>query len=108
MRHLGFIALLGSYFYLIAIAGSPSSSGLSTSGTITSTSADPSATIFKLRRTHNCNQDERLRKIEAQAWADAGAMAQIAAQYDNGNQWQPVIHYRMGIDSIKSENFNKI
>jgi hypothetical protein len=49
-----------------------------------------------------------LREIEAQAWADAGAMAEIAAQYDNGNKWQPAMDYWLGIDSVQSENFHKI
>lgn len=71
-------------------------------------SAEPTFTIAKRRRTHNCNQDDRLKKIEAKAWADAGLLAEIAAEYDNGNQWQPAMDLWMGSDSKDSGNFQKI
>lgn len=69
---------------------------------------DPPVTILKRRRTHNCNQKDELKKIEAQAWADSGALAAVANEYDNGNQWQPAMDMWMGADSTKSENFWKI
>ncbi|KAL9023857.1 MAG: hypothetical protein Q9196_006927 [Gyalolechia fulgens] len=74
----------------------------------TTSASDPEATILKRRRTHNCNQDDRLKKIEAQAWADGGALASVANEYDNGNQWQPAMDMWMGADSKESENFWKI
>ncbi len=72
------------------------------------TPAPDDISVTARRRTFNCNQDDRLKKIEAQAWADAGAMAAIANEYDSGNQWQPAMNYWMGSDSVKSENFWKI
>ncbi|KAL8648774.1 MAG: hypothetical protein Q9226_005858, partial [Calogaya cf. arnoldii] len=76
--------------------------------TPTASASDPEATILKRRRTHNCNQDERLKNIESRAWADAGALANVANEYDNGNQWQPAMDMWMGADSKESENFWKI
>lgn len=70
--------------------------------------SDPPVTTLKRRRTHNCNQKDNLKKIEAQAWADAGALAAVAAEYDYGNQWQPAMDMWMGADSKDSENFWKI
>ncbi len=69
---------------------------------------DPPVNILKRRRTHNCNQKDELKKIEAQAWADAGALAKVAKGYDNGNELQPAMDLWMGADSVKSENFWKI
>ena len=91
-------------------AASPVASQAEVYATATSTAsgAEPTFTIAKRRRTHNCSQDARLEKIEAQAWADAGAMAEIAALYDSGNEWQPAMDLWMGSDSKDSENFWKI
>lgn len=86
----------------------PSQAEIFATATTTSPGDEPTFTITKRRRTFNCNQDDRLKNIEAQAWADAGAMAEIANEYDSGNQWQPAMNYWMGADSIKSENFWKI
>ncbi|KAL8891285.1 MAG: hypothetical protein Q9215_001698 [Flavoplaca cf. flavocitrina] len=69
---------------------------------------DPPVNILKRRRTHNCNQKDELKNIEAQAWADAGALAKLAKGYDNGNDLQPAMDLWMGADSVKSENFWKI
>ena len=97
-------------FYIAFIAASPVPSQGEVYATATSTTpgSEPTFTIAKRRRTFNCNQDDNLKNIEAQAWADAGAMAEIAYQYDNGNQWQPAMNYWMGSDSTNSENFWKI
>ncbi len=86
----------------------PSQGEIFATATTTSSKEEPTFTIAKRRRTFNCNQDDRLKKIEAQAWADAGAMAEIANEYDSDKQWQPAMDYWMGADSTKSENFWKI
>lgn len=70
--------------------------------------SEPAFNITSRRRTFNCNQDKRLKNIEAKAWADAGALASVAAEYDKWNKWQPAMDYGMGIDSIESENLVKI
>ena len=78
--------------------------------TTTSSGAEPTFPVAKRRRTFNCDQNDNLKKIEAQAWADAGALATVAEKYDNvdGNAQIPAMHYWMGYDHGKSENFWKI
>lgn len=71
-------------------------------------SADNPISTLKRRRTHNCNQEDNLKKIEAQAWADSGALADVANEYDYGNKWQPAMDLWMGGDSTESKNFWKI
>lgn len=93
---------------MVAASPAPSQAELYAIDTTTPPGSEPTFTVAKRRRTFNCNQDERLKGIEAQAWADAGAMAEIADQYDSGNQWQPAMDYWMGADSTKSENFYEI
>ena len=93
---------------MVAASPAPSQAEVYAIDTTTPPGSEPTFTVTKRRRTFNCNQDERLKGIEAQAWADAGAMAEIANQYDSGNQWQPAMDYWMGADSTKSENFYKI
>lgn len=46
-----------------------------------------------------------MKKIEAQAWADAGFIAEQAVKWDNkeGNALQPLADYWMGNDSVKDE-----
>lgn len=73
----------------------------------TSPAAQPTFSAFKRRRTFNCNQNETMRNIEAQAWADAGAMAEVANEY-NGDQWSKVMEYWMGYDHNRRENFWRI
>ena len=102
------ITLLASCAAFVAASPMPSQAEIFATATTTPSGAEPTFTVTKRRRTFNCNQDDRLKKIEAQAWADAGAMAEIANEYDSGNQWQPAMNYWMGADSTKSENFWKI
>jgi hypothetical protein len=109
MYKIGQVSLLALYLVVVTANPMPSRSDIyATAATTTSSGADPTFTVVKRRRTHNCNQDSNLRGIEAQAWADAGAMADLANQYDNGNQWQPAMNYWMGFDSVQSQNFYKI
>lgn len=108
MLKLGAVALLAACLSLVTAKPMPSEAEVYATATTTSTGAEPTFTVAKRRRTFNCNQDDRLKKIEAQAWADAGAMADIAYEYDNGNWLQPAMTYWMGYDSTKSENFYKI
>lgn len=108
MHKLSTIALLASCLAFVAAKPMPSQAKVHERADSTSSSSEPTYTAVKRRRTHNCNQDDRLKKIEAQAWADAGAMADVADEYDNGNEWQPAMNYWMGYDSKKSENFWKI
>ncbi|KAL8999978.1 MAG: hypothetical protein Q9169_001223 [Polycauliona sp. 2 TL-2023] len=70
--------------------------------------SEPEPTILKRRSTHNCNQDENLKKIEAQAWADAGALANLASEYDYDNEWQPAMDLWMGVDCKELASFYKI
>ena len=109
MCPLCLLMLLASYLGLV-VANLVPSNLASTYATATTTSLgqEPSFNITSRRRTNNCNQYEMLKKIEAQAWADAGALASLAAEYDNGNEWQPAMNYWMGYDSTESENFRKI
>jgi hypothetical protein len=94
----------------VLVAASPMASQAEVFATATTTSsgAEPTFTVVKRRETHNCNQDPDLKRIEAQAWADAGAMAEIANEYEEDNDWQPAMDYWMGADSTKSENYWKI
>ena len=108
MHKVLIITLLASFITFMAASPMPSQAEIFATATTTSSGEEPTFTIAKRRRTFNCNQDDRLKKIEAQAWADAGAMAEIANEYDSGNQWQPAMHYWMGADSTKAENFWKI
>ena len=107
-RPIAIAAILGIQAVLVTalptsavVASSEMSTGAST-GTV------PSATAFKRRRTFNCNQNNVFKNIEAKAWADAGGLAEIAAQYDSGNEWQPAMDYWMGGDSKDPNNFWKI
>lgn len=79
-----------------------------TIATTTPPAAEPTFFAAKRRRTFNCNQNAELKAIEARAWADAGALARVANEYDANNQWQPAMNLWMGSDSIKSENLWKI
>ncbi|MCJ1443009.1 MAG: hypothetical protein MMC23_003506 [Stictis urceolatum] len=93
------------------VAGSPRSSQVSdapATATATSKQPEPSFTIQARRRTFNCNQDERLKKIEALAWAEAGAIAEIANGYAKGNEWQQTMDIWMGADSTEPQNLGKI
>lgn len=108
MYRLSSLLLLVSYVFFSTASPIASEAEVYATATTTSSGTEPTFTITTRRRTHNCNQDARLKKIEAKAWADAGAMAEIASQYDNGNQWQAAMDYWMGADSVKSENFWKI
>ena len=108
MHKLLNVTLLASCVTVVAALPAPSQAEVYAIDTTTPPGSEPSFTVTKRRRTFNCNQDERLRGIEAQAWADAGAMAEIANQFDYGNQWQPAMNYWMGDDSIKAENFYTI
>jgi len=108
MHKLVITTLLASWVAFVAASPVPSQAEVFATATTTDAGAEPTFSISKRRRTFNCNQDDRLKKIEAQAWADAGAMAEIANEYDSGNQWQPAMNYWMGPDSTKSENFWKI
>jgi hypothetical protein len=108
MYEIKLIILLS--FWLISVTANPLPSQAEVYATATTTlpGAEPTFIVAKRRRTFNCNQEPRLKAIEAQAWADAGAMASLAAEYDNGNEWQPAMNYWMGHDSTESENFYKI
>ena len=108
MHKLVLITLFASCVGFVAASPMPSQAEIFATATTTSSGDEPTFTIAKRRRTFNCNQDDRLKKIEAQAWADAGAMAETANEYDSGNLWQPAMNYWMGADSTKSENFWKI
>ena len=108
MHKLLNVALLASCVTVVAALPAPSQAEVYAIDTTTPPGSEPTFIVAKRRRTFNCNQDERLKGIEAQAWADAGAMAEIANQYDSGNQWQPAMNYWMGADSTKAENFYKI
>lgn len=108
MHKLLNVALLTSCVIVVAAVPAHSQAEVYAIDTTTPPGSEPTFTVAKRRRTFNCNQDERLKRIEAQAWADAGAMAEIANQYDSGNQWQPAMNYWMGADSTKAENFYKI
>ncbi|KAJ6596353.1 hypothetical protein DFH09DRAFT_1272819, partial [Mycena vulgaris] len=83
--------------------------------------AEPTFTTTKRRRTFNCNQDSRLQAIEAQAWADAGALAAVAKAWAGPDhdellettqvtpkQWQPATDAYMGVDSVQSKWASKI
>jgi len=108
MHKLVTITLLALCVAYVAASPMPSQAEIFATATTTSSGAEPTFTIAKRRRTFNCDQDDRLKKIEAKAWADAGAMAEIANEYDSGNQWQPAMNYWLGSDSVKAENFWKI
>ena len=51
------------------------------------------------RNVYNC--DAKYKKIEAQAWADAGAMADIAFRWSAGKTWQPAMDLFMGKNSVQ-------
>ncbi|KAJ6486263.1 hypothetical protein DFH09DRAFT_1106160 [Mycena vulgaris] len=77
--------------------------------------AEPTFTTTKRRRTFNCNQDSRLQAIEAQAWADAGALAAIAKTWIpprdelfKPRKWQPAMDAYMGVDSVQTKWAPKI
>jgi len=108
MHKLSVLSLTCGLATLVVASPMPSQAEVYATATATSAGAEPTFTIAKRRSTHNCNQDDNLKKIEAQAWADAGAMAKIAEQWDSGNDLQPAMNYYMGADSVKSENFWKI
>lgn len=102
-----FLVMTGVLAALVSTSPVP---GDSTPDPTESELSKPSAGVLKRRSTYNCNQDDRLKKIEAQAWADAGAMAEEVAKWDNvkGNEIQPLAEQWMGWDATKSENFYKI
>lgn len=81
----------------------PSQAGDST--TTTSSSTQPMFSIVKRRRTHQCD-NTWMKKIEAQAWADAGYIAEQASKWDNkgDNALQPLADYWMGNDSRKDRS----
>ncbi|KAL8671349.1 MAG: hypothetical protein Q9168_004159 [Polycauliona sp. 1 TL-2023] len=97
-----------SVVLLLSVSAFVAASPVPQGTTPAASASPPEATILKRRRTHNCNQKDDLKKIEAQAWADGGALAQLASEYDSGNQWQPAMDLWMGADSKDSENFWKI
>lgn len=86
----------------------PSQAEIYATATTTAPADEPTVAVAKRRRTHNCNQNDHLKKIEAKVWADAGLMAKIANEWDNGNDLQPATDYWIGNDSVKSKNFWKI
>ena len=103
------ILLLVICLVLVVAKPMPSQAEIYGTATTTSPAEEPTFTIAKRRRTYNCDQDDRLKKIEAQAWADAGAMAVLAEQWDGKNsKWQPAMHYWMGFDAADTENYWKI
>ena len=102
------IFFLASCFAFVVASPVASEADVYATATTTLPGAQPTFTITARRRTHNYNQNSDLKKIEAQAWADAGTMSEIAYQYDNGNEWQPAMDYWMGSDSVQAENFYKI
>ena len=108
MHSLSIVILLASCSAFVAASPVVSEAEVYATATTTLSGAEPTFSITARRRTYNCNQNPNLKKIEAQAWADAGAMSEIAYQYHYRNQWQPAMDYWMGSDSIKSENFYKI
>jgi len=108
MHKLTTITLLAAWIAFVAASPMPSQAEIFATATTTPSGAEPTFTVAKRRRTFNCNQNDQLKKFEAQAWADAGAMAEVANEYDSGNEWQPAMNYWMGPGSAKSENFWKI
>ena len=99
MHQLSLFVSLQSWLTVLASANAmPSQAEVFATATTTSSGAEPTFTIAKRRMTYDCNQDDRLMKIEAQAWANARAIAEIVVKYDEveGNVQKPIMYYWMG------------
>ncbi|KAJ6576197.1 hypothetical protein B0H10DRAFT_1963646 [Mycena sp. CBHHK59/15] len=101
-------AVFVSSVALVMASPVPTQAEVYATATTTSSGAEPTFSVANRRRTNSCNQDDRLKAIEAQAWADAGALAAVADQWEATKQWQPAMDAYMGVDSIKSEFAYKI
>lgn len=73
----------------------------------TTAGPEPTFSIATRRRVNNCNTDW-MKNIEAQAWADAGAIAAVADNWEATKTWQPAMDEYMGSDSVKSQYAYKI
>ncbi|KAL9064470.1 MAG: hypothetical protein Q9161_008845 [Pseudevernia consocians] len=69
--------------------------------------AEPTFSAATRRRVNNC-KEKWMKDIEAQAWADAGAIAKIADKWEATKTWQPAMDEYMGTDSVKSDYAYKI
>lgn len=66
-----------------------------------STAPKPSVTALTRRQVYHCDANW-MKAIEAQAWADAGALADEAFKWSPGARWQPAMDLYMGKNSVQN------
>ena len=63
----------------------------------------PPVAIQSRRQLYNCDAAPWMKAIEAQAWADAGALADEAVNWRAGRKYQAAMDLYMGWNSVDSK-----